>query len=63
MDRLEEMSDTNWRKMTRDDMAIAYADLIQSDYPAFPELNKQIITRWSISGLKYIKKKAWGVNL
>jgi len=47
--------------MTRDNMAYVYAGLIPiKNYP-FKQLNKVIISKWSKSGLIYIKTKAWKV--
>ncbi len=48
-------------KITRDNMAFVYAGLIPvKNYP-FGSLNKIIMERWSLSGLIYIKDKAWKI--
>lgn len=47
---------------TRDEMADEYADLLltrPADWGVWPLLNVAIIDRWSLSGLEYIKRKAW----
>jgi len=50
-------------KITRDNMAYVYAGLILiKDYP-FDKLNTLIIKHWSLSGLEYIKKRAWEIVL
>ena len=47
--------------VTRDVIAAQYVALILSEYSSeiCPVVNKLIIERWSISGLEYIKEKAW----
>lgn len=43
---------------TRND--VAYAMAIRSSAPTdWPAVNKAIIARWSVSGLKWIKERAW----
>lgn len=47
---------------SRNEMAEAYADLLQTygaDWKAWPTLNLAIMDRWSESGLRYIKDRAW----
>lgn len=49
---------------SRDAMASAYADYLiayGTEWPAWPALNLAVIDRWSVSGLRYIKEKAWGI--
>jgi hypothetical protein len=46
----------------RDEMADAYRRVIVNRGPGWPgyaALNLAIIDRWSLSGLNYIKEKAW----
>lgn len=51
----------NVAKMTRDDVVPYYASLIKNE--ATPTeiitMNQTILSKWSNSGLKYIKVKAW----
>ena len=46
--------------ITRDDMASAYREGLDAmedvDWPA---VNRAVKERWSMSGLKYIKARAW----
>ena len=50
------------KSLTRDDMAYVYAGLMGiKDYP-FDVLNQKIMSRWSFSGLVYIKEKAWKIR-
>jgi hypothetical protein len=47
---------------SRNSMASAYADYLRecgAEWPTWPALNLAIIDRWSVSGLNYIKQKAW----
>lgn len=46
----------------RDEMAKKYAGILAFSNAGdeWNYLNKLIIGRWSLSGLKYIKRKAWG---
>ena len=46
---------------TRREMAELYAVLMhpQHSKPNWPELNRAIMDRWSLSGLKWIKARAW----
>lgn len=51
---------------TRKDMALMYADAIQSERNGvvevdWPAINRAIIDRWSLSGLKWIKARAWKI--
>ena len=48
------------RFATRDEIAVEYARLLANG-PAWPwaTLNLAIVDRWSMSGLRYIKEKAW----
>lgn len=46
----------------RDEMAAAYHDLFVEHGPnwgVWPILNVAILDRWSMSGLAYVKTKAW----
>ena len=46
--------------VTRDMIAVTYADAILSEQPVdWEKVNTNIRRRWSLSGLKYIKKQAW----
>jgi hypothetical protein len=46
---------------TRDELAIEYAKLLSNcpDWPSWPTLNLAIVDRWSVAGLRYVKKEAW----
>ena len=48
---------------TRDDIAFHYSALIANTYPGdgvnWTLINRAILTRWSESGLQYIKRRAW----
>lgn len=46
----------------RDEMAAAYAELLRTEKPSWPTwivVNVAIMDRWSMSGLRYVKEKAW----
>lgn len=46
--------------MTQKSIAKTYALGLRSSWPTdWPEVNKMIIKRWSVSGLERIKKMAW----
>lgn len=54
---LREIADN---RLTRDDIASTYAWCIrQRDECDFRVINQAILERWSLSGLAYIKKRAW----
>lgn len=45
---------------TRNEAAELYADMLfKMKGASFESVNKAIIKKWSLSGLKYIKKLAW----
>ena len=44
---------------TREDASEIYKDLIPMFNVDWPTVNKTIVEKWSVSGLKYIKKHAW----
>jgi len=51
-------------KMKRADIAATYAflirDMLDRGYqPAWTTINEAIMERWSLSGLKWIKNRAW----
>ncbi len=49
-------------RMKRTDVALSYAFAIRqraTDNPDFRKINKAIIERWSMSGLEWIKNRAW----
>ena len=48
---------------TRDDVAVVYANLLIkcNALNTWSEINKEIIDRWSYSGLEYVKTKAWKI--
>lgn len=51
---------------TRDELAVEYAKLLNekdSGWDGWPVLNLAIIDRWSVSGLRYVKTKAWKLAL
>jgi len=45
----------------RNDMSEFYADMLRAGCKEWGEVNAAIIGRWSVSGLVYIKKRAWGL--
>jgi hypothetical protein len=46
--------------LLRDDIAKTYAvALWASEEPDWPKVNEAIIARWSLSGLSWIKNRAW----
>ncbi len=52
------------RESTRDDVALTYALAIRTHQANVEKvdwgaINRMIIERWSVSGLDYIKKRAW----
>ena len=51
------------KSLTRNDIAQDYGGLLREHDPRdidfWRRLNDMIIARWSLSGLKYIKEKAW----
>lgn len=54
------------RRMKRNDVALTYAFAIRQDCHLdssvdFASVNRAILQRWSIAGLKYIKERAWGI--
>ncbi len=54
---LREIAD---EKMFRNDIAKTYALAMRSSFPTdYAKVNAAIIERWSASGLKYIKERAW----
>lgn len=61
--RLEKLLEKiNDKKTTRDDIAKEYSKILPTNYLCHDEwaiLNKAVKSRWSLSALKYIKKKAW----
>lgn len=48
-------------RISRDNMAFVYAGLIPIKGYPFDKLNRIIINRWSLSGLTYVKERAWKV--
>lgn len=55
--------DVGAKEATRNDVALTYAMAIKSeaqgaDKPDWPTINRTILSRWKMSGLKYIKKRA-----
>ena len=50
-------------KVTRKEMAEVYAKAIQIEvgYIDWPILNRAIMDRWSRSGLRFIKERAWRI--
>ena len=56
---LREIAD---KVVKRDSVALTYAFCISSlDNTKFSEMNRAIIARWGMSGLDYIKEKAWKI--
>lgn len=48
------------RENTRDDIAVAYRNaLLTHPVIDWSEVNRAILERWSVSGLRYVKEKAW----
>lgn len=48
------------KSKTREEVTTIYTDLIPMSNIDWPTVNKTITEKWSMSGLKYIKKQAWG---
>jgi hypothetical protein len=46
--------------MKRADVALTYAFGIRQGGVDWPLVNRAIVERWSVSGLQWIKTKAWG---
>ncbi len=47
---------------TRNAAAEIYADMLfQMKGASFESVNQTILQKWSLSGLKYIKKRAWDI--
>ena len=50
-------------EMKRDDVALTYALAMRSSEETdWKAVNEAIIERWSMSALRYIKERAWGIN-
>lgn len=50
----------------RNDVAARYADVLRDGLAGgvtWLDINSAIIQRWSMAGLKYIKKRAWDIQL
>lgn len=48
------------KELTQKDIAMTYGLALRSSHPTdWPDVNRAIIERWSLSGLKRIKKAAW----
>ena len=55
---LQEIAD---RRFKRNHVAMTYRlALASSDEPDWARVNEAIVERWSVSGLQWIKKRAWG---
>ena len=48
-------------KFKRKDIAITYGFCLDNPDIDWNKINKAIIDRWSLNGLKYIKKEAWKI--
>lgn len=49
---------------SRDELAVEYARLLierEPNWGVWPLLNVAILERWSLSGLAYVKRKAWAL--
>jgi len=51
---------------TRKSLSLTYAMAMRSaaqgdDKPDWPKINKAILAKYSMSGLEFIKKRAWGI--
>lgn len=60
------LQDVGAKEATRKDVALTYAMALKSqldgaDKPDWPTINKAILSRWSRSGLEYIKKRAFDI--
>jgi hypothetical protein len=53
------MNEIEDKVMTRKVVAHTYAILIQKGHQDFKPINEAILKRWSLSGLKWIKERAW----
>ena len=62
MDEIADIIEQINKCKTRNEAAEIYADMLfQMKGASFESVNKIIIQKWSLSGLKYIKKRAWDV--
>lgn len=59
--QLQDVLDDIAAARTRDDAATAYALAIVQPVPfqAWKPINEAIIEKWSLSGLRYVKDRAW----
>lgn len=47
-------------QLTRDDVAMSYAMAMRgTEQVDWPKVNRAILERWSMAGLKYVKTEAW----
>lgn len=54
---MQEIAD---ERMKRADVALTYAmAMVSSDPVEWPTVNRAIMDRWSMAGLKWIKTRAW----
>jgi hypothetical protein len=54
------LEEINVLKLTQEDVAITYALALRDrDNVDWPRVNAAIVERWSLSGLKRIKRVAW----
>lgn len=53
------IADIRDRANTRDDIAVMYAEYLNRDHWDWSVINGAIVERWSMSGLRYVKDKAW----
>lgn len=53
---LSEVAD---ERTTRDDVVLTYAFCLRQGDVDWVMINRAVIERWSLSGLKYIKERAW----
>ncbi len=57
---MEKLTDVS--KMTRDEVVPYYVALLKLSNPFHKEIgrvNRLILTKWTLSGLEYIKTQAW----
>lgn len=56
------LNEISMKEIKRDSIALTYRMAMDSSEKIdWAKINKAIMNRWSLSGLKYIKNKAWGL--
>ncbi len=55
------MQEIHSPEMRRNDVAFTYAFGIRDGHEKWGRINREIIKRWSVSALNYIKRRAWRI--